>query len=132
MHTASRIQHLPEQGSWKGMRLTVHLAIGLAQSADAFADVVDTHITVGKAQEMPKVGIWETNATGTDFDTVRDPAFDELLRRDARRQFGPQKIPAFGTPHLCVWNFHGERVDHRIPVLTHLIGHFNYMKLYLV
>ncbi len=52
------------------MRLTGHLAIGLAQSADAFADVVDTHITVGKAQEMPKVGIGETNAAGTDFDTV--------------------------------------------------------------
>ena len=87
------------------MRLSGHLAIGLAQSAEAFADVVDT---------------------------VHDPAFDEFLGRNARWQFSSKKIPAFGTSHLGVRNFHRERIDHCIAMLAHLIKHFLDVKRHVV
>ena len=46
------------------MRLSGHLAIGLAQSADAFADVFDAHMVVCITQENPRIGIEKRTRPG--------------------------------------------------------------------
>ena len=82
----------------------------------------------GNAQDRNR----EKDKTEADSDTVHDPAFDEFLGRNARWQFSSKKIPAFGTPHLGVRNFHRERIDHCIAMLAHLIKHFLDVKLHVV
>ena len=93
------------------MRLSGHLAIDLAQSADAFADVVDTHIAVSIAQENPRIGIGKRTRPGLTSKPKMIPRSTSFLA----------EMPAFGTPHLGVRNFHRERIDHRIAILAHLI-----------
>ena len=88
-----------------------HLTIGLTQSADAFADVVDTHIAVCIAQENPRIGIGKRTRPGLTSTQKMIPRSTSFLA----------EMPAFGTAHLGVRNFHRERIDPRIAILAHLI-----------
>ena len=102
------------------MRLSGHLAIDLTQSADAFADVVDTHIAVCIAQENPRIGIEKRTRPGL-TSTLRAIPHSTSFFAEMPAGSSAQKIPAFGTPHLGVRNFHRERIDHRIAIQAHLI-----------
>ena len=93
------------------MRLSGHLAIDLAQSADAFADVFDAHMVVRITQENPRIGIGKWTRPGLTSTQKMIPRSTSFLA----------EMPAFGTPHLGVRNLHRERIDHRIAILAHLI-----------
>ena len=93
------------------MRLSGHPAIDLAQSADAFEDVVDTHTAVSITQENPRNGVGKRTRPGLTSTPHVIPRSTSFLA----------EMAAFGTPHLGVRNFHRERIDHRISILAPLI-----------